>query len=97
MRPFIKTSIVLIFVQCFLLAGAGRLPARPVVFAVPAVSEGLAKLRQWSPLIEYLELESGLDINFVIARDHKTIREGLESNQYDFAFVDPLWCELWLW
>jgi len=65
MRPFVKTSIALVFVQCFLLAGVGRLPARPVVFAVPAVREGLAKLTQWSPLIEYLEAESGLNITLL--------------------------------
>lgn len=66
----------------------------PVVLAVPAGEEGLARLRQWQPLAAYLAESTGLEVNLEILEDHPAVLEALRSNRCDLAFVDPLWCAL---
>jgi ABC-type phosphate/phosphonate transport system substrate-binding protein len=74
---------------------AGRMPAcaqPPVVLAVPAGEQGLARLRQWRPLADYLADSSGLTVSLEILEDHRAVLAALEANLCDLAFVDPVWC-----
>jgi len=69
--------------------------AIPVNIAIPANGEGMKMLLSWTPLIKHLEEETNLEINLIIIRDHKTIKEELERKNYDFALIDPFWLEYW--
>ncbi len=50
-----------------------RLYAVPVRIAVPALGEGLLKLKQWTPLVKTIEEQCGIEINLVIVRDNAVI------------------------
>jgi len=63
----------------------------PVVLAVPANEEGLARFRQWTPLAEYFADASGLRVKLEIVEDHPAVVRGMEKKLYDLAFVDPAW------
>jgi phosphate/phosphite/phosphonate ABC transporter binding protein len=69
--------------------------AIPVNMAIPASGEGIKILLSWTPLIKHLEQETDLEINLIIVRDHKTIKEELEHKNYDFVLIDPFWYEHW--
>ncbi len=83
------------FISAVLILFASFLPAVPVHLAVPALGDGMNKLKQWTPLVTYLEQECGLEIDLVITRDNGVIMEGLESKNYDLAFIDPFWYIYW--
>jgi phosphonate transport system substrate-binding protein len=63
----------------------------PTTLALPASEEGLTRYRQWKPITDYLSEASGLALILEMVEDHPTIREGLVTNRYDLAFVDPVW------
>lgn len=57
----------------------GRVPSETVI----------SLLRDNEPLIEYLENELDVDIQFVFAQDYNQIIEGMSNNEYDFALLGP--------
>jgi|GEM_PF-3967684 len=63
----------------------------PLYFALPAAQSGLTKLEAWRPIVAYLEEESGVEIALVIARDHKTLIEGMGGRYYDIGCMNALW------
>ena len=63
----------------------------PTALALPASEEGLALYRQWKPITDYLSQASGVALQLEMVADHNGIREGLATNLYDLAFVDPGW------
>jgi len=84
----------LIFISMFLFT-LQEIHPFPINFAIPSCGRGLKTLEQWSPLVEYLEEMSGLNINLIIVRDHKILKEGLSSKSYDFALLDSFWLKAW--
>ncbi|MBN2552505.1 MAG: phosphate/phosphite/phosphonate ABC transporter substrate-binding protein [Spirochaetales bacterium] len=94
MLPGNQTFLLTAFTCClFLVCPTPReLTAEPpVVLAVPANEEGLARFRQWKPITDYLSDASGLLLVLEMVEDHPAILRGLAANQYDLAFVDPVW------
>jgi phosphate/phosphite/phosphonate ABC transporter binding protein len=84
-----------LFVCLGLLLVCLPVPAQPpVVLAVPAGEQGLARLRQWRPLADYLAERSGLVVNLEIVENHQAVLAALQDNLCDLAFVDPLWCAI---
>lgn len=57
----------------------GRVPSETVI----------SLLRDNEPLIEYLENELDVDIQFVFAQDYNQIIDGMSNNEYDFALLGP--------
>ncbi|MDA3941352.1 MAG: PhnD/SsuA/transferrin family substrate-binding protein [Spirochaetia bacterium] len=94
MLDLIPRSRIITLLCMFIILAVG-ISAVPVNIAVPASGEGMEKLLSWTPLIKYLEKETGLEINLNIVRDHRTIKEELEQKNYDFALIDPFWYENW--
>lgn len=87
-------SIRFLFLFLLFLTGL-QIYAVPVRIAVPALGEGMEKLKQWTPLVKNIENESEIEINLVIARDNAVIKKGLEDHYYDLAFIDSYWYFLW--
>ncbi len=85
----------IILIICLFCIISGTLFAVPVNFAVPSSGEGLRQLLLWSPLIDLLKDETGLDINLVITKDHEIIKKEMELKNYDFALIDPFWYKYW--
>jgi len=55
---------------------------------VPQQSAGkLARL--WTPILEYLSRDVGLDIRFETARDIPTFEQRLATGEYDIAYMNP--------
>ncbi len=90
-----KERLYAIFLLLFFLMSGLELYAVPVRIAVPALGEGLLKLKQWTPLVKTLEEQCGIEINLVIVRDNAVIEKGLQDHYYDLAFVDSFWYFLW--
>lgn len=90
-----RHSVKLFILWTILVVSPVLLQAVPVHIAVPALGEGMQRLKQWTSLVTFLELESDLDIELIITKDNKVIREGLESKNYDLAFIDPFWLSSW--
>ena len=63
----------------------------PTTLALPASEEGLERYRRWKPITDYLSEASGTSLILEVVEDHSSIQEGLESNLYDLALVDPVW------
>ena len=45
--------------------------------------------RLWSPLLDYLNRQSGLKIHFATAKDIPTFERRLDAGDYDFAYMNP--------
>ena len=77
---------------CFLFLFPQGLTAEPpVVLALPANEEGLARFQQWKPITDYLTEASGSTLILEMVEDHPSVMRGLENNLYDLAFVNPAW------
>ncbi len=90
-----RPSTKIIVLWAVYICSAVYIQAVPVHIAVPALGEGMQRLKQWTPLVVYLEQECDLDIELIVTRDNRIIREGLESKNYDLAFIDPFWFSSW--
>jgi phosphonate transport system substrate-binding protein len=75
----------------FFLFPPGSTAEPPVVLALPANEEGLARFQQWKPITDYLTETSGSTLILEMVEDHPSVRRGLERNLYDLAFVNPVW------
>ncbi len=91
-RAYISRS-VLLFLLFF--SAVSIFSAVPVRIAVPALGEGLSRLKQWTPIVETLENKCGIDLDLIITRDNYVIEEGFRSKYYDLAFVDSFWYFIW--
>jgi phosphonate transport system substrate-binding protein len=89
-RLFIRTILgCWLFIHCL---NPQELPAEPpTTLALPASEEGLARYRQWKPITDFLTETSGIVLILEMVEDHSSILQGLETNLYDLAFVDPVW------
>jgi phosphonate transport system substrate-binding protein len=45
--------------------------------------------RLWSPLLDYLNRQTGLKIQFATAKDIPTFERQLNAGEYDFAYMNP--------
>lgn len=84
---------ITVLIICFAFLYLNTLSAFSLQFAVPAMQSGLTKLRQWTPLVRYVEEQCGFDIELVIVKDHHKLAEGLVDKFYDVGFVNALWEE----
>ena len=82
-------------ISAVLILVASLLFAVPVHLAVPALGDGMNKLKQWTTLVTCLEQECGFEIELIITRNNLVIKDGLESKNYDLAFIDPFWYIYW--
>lgn len=83
--------VVFLFFMIFGFMITGFLAAVPLNLAVPSMQEGLSKIEQWTPIVEYLEGECGFEIELLIVKDHEVLSRGLRDRFYDVGFVNALW------
>jgi phosphonate transport system substrate-binding protein len=90
----LKTHAAIAFCMfLFLLRPPQATADPPVVFALPANEEGLARYSRWKPITDYLSGASGAGLVLEMVEDHAAVQRGLKTRLYDLAFVNPLWCE----
>ncbi len=90
-RPSYKAA----FAGFIILLATQSVFSVPVNIAVPALGEGLKKLKQWTILVKAIEESGGIELNLIVARDNFVIEEGLGTKNYDLAFVDSFWYLIW--
>jgi phosphonate transport system substrate-binding protein len=79
------------FILALLIFISPGLFAQPEVMTFGIVPQQAASklARLWSPLLDYLNRQSGLKIQFATAKDIPTFERQLNAGEYDFAYMNP--------
>jgi len=81
-------------IACIISLAAITLPANTFasetyVFGIVPQSNGSKLSRLWSPILQYLEAQSGMRLRFATARNIPTFEKRLQSGKYDFVYMSP--------
>ncbi|MCW8900540.1 MAG: phosphate/phosphite/phosphonate ABC transporter substrate-binding protein [Gammaproteobacteria bacterium] len=63
--------------------------AQEYSFGVVPQTNGSKLSQLWSPILQYLEKNSGIDLRFSTARNISTFEKRVESGKYDFVYMNP--------
>jgi len=58
-------------------------------FGIVPQSNGSKLSKLWSPILQYLEENSDIDLRFSTARNIKTFEKRVDSGKYDFVYMNP--------
>jgi len=79
-----------IFISLTLLFASSSLLAREILTFGIVPQQSASKLaRIWTPIIEYINQQSGLELRFSTAKDIPTFEKRLASGEYDLAYMNP--------
>ncbi len=80
-----RCFLVLLIVFYLPLASASE----SLLFAVVPQQSAKVLAKKWTPLLNYLEMATGLDIRFVTAKNIPTFEHRLARQVYDIAYMNP--------
>lgn len=58
-------------------------------FGIVPQSNGSKLSKLWSPILQYLEKNSDVDLRFATTRNINTFEKRLETGKYDFVYMNP--------
>ncbi len=70
-------------------AEAGKKSGQTFVFGIVPQQSGSKLSELWSPILKYLEEETGYTLRFATARNIPTFAQRLGESKYDFAYMNP--------
>lgn len=79
------------FFLIFILITSNVVCAEEPIYSFGVVPQQAASklARVWSPILQYLERETGFELLFRTARDIPTFEQRLSSGDYDIAYMNP--------
>lgn len=81
----ISYSIAFVFAMSSALVNA----AQEYSFGIVPQSNGIKLARLWSPILQYLEENSDIDLRYSSSRNINTFEKRLQSAKYDFVYLNP--------
>ena len=63
--------------------------AKEYTFGIVPQQSAKKLARLWTPVLQHLSKESGIDIKFATAKDIPTFEKRLAAGEYDFAYMNP--------
>ena len=82
-----KLRILIPFV--FLLGFSAAANAKEYTFGIVPQQSAKKLARVWTPILQHLSQETGMDIKFSTAKDIPTFEKRLAAGEYDFAYMNP--------
>ena len=83
-----KSLALSIFIT-FTLSPALTQAAQTFSFGIVPQSNGSKLSKLWSPIIQYLEKNTEIDLRFATARNISTFEKRLNSGKYDIVYMNP--------
>lgn len=81
----IIAGVVFVFVSFSTVIQA----AQEYSFGIVPQSNGSKLSKLWSPILQYLEKNSGIDLRFATARNISTFEKRVKSGKYDIVYMNP--------
>jgi len=81
--------IVCLSLAVFLSAPVSWVKASELLFGVVPQQSATVLAKRWTPFIDTLAKQAGLDIRFVTAKDIPTFEQCLANGAYDIAYMNP--------
>lgn len=63
----------------------------PMTIGIPATEGGLPTVRAWALLCSRVQAASGIELRYVVLKDHRAVLDQMQGRFVDLAVVDPAW------
>jgi phosphonate transport system substrate-binding protein len=63
--------------------------AQEYSFGIVPQASGSKLAKLWSPILQYLEENAGVDLRFATTRNIQTFEKRLDTGKYDFVYMNP--------
>lgn len=90
-NPLRRASLALLLATLLSPCGAAQAAdaANTYVFGIVPQQSGSKLARLWTPVLEYLEQQTGYHLRFATARNIPTFEKRLAQGKYDIAYMNP--------
>ncbi len=93
-RSRLRPAPLALLLAALLLSGGALRPAAAAdgntyVFGIVPQQSGSKLSRLWTPVLEYLERQTGYHLRFATARNIPTFEKRLAEGKYDLAYMNP--------
>ena len=89
LRHVKRTFLVLLALHICVPVTVSANQDNTLVFGIVPQQSGSKLSRLWTPVLQYLEQESGLKLRFATARNIPTFEKRLQQGKYDIAYMNP--------
>jgi len=89
LRHVTNTILVLLALQIGMPVTVNANQDDTLVFGIVPQQAGSKLSRKWTPILQYLEEESGLKLRFATTRNIPTFEKRLQQGKYDVAYMNP--------
>jgi phosphonate transport system substrate-binding protein len=84
-----KSIIGLILFSSVMLSATANTEKDTLVFGIVPQQSGSKLSAKWTPILKYLEEQTGMKIRFATARNIPTFEKRLLAGKYDVAYMNP--------
>lgn len=91
MRKRMILGITAVLIVCFFTVGRGHGETRQehLSFAVLPCSDVVMSYKKFHPLIEYLKIQTGLDVELLVPKDAQEFEWTIKNRDVDYVLQDP--------
>jgi ABC-type phosphate/phosphonate transport system substrate-binding protein len=90
-RPAMGRSGRSCFVVTLLVLAAATAACVPLTIGIPATEGGLPTVRAWALICGRVQAASGIEVRYVVLKDHQAVVDELQRRFVDLAVLDPAW------